>query len=466
MPKVSVVITAYNYARYLRQAIDSVLNQSYQDFEIVLVDDGSTDHTVEVLEAYKDNEKIKVIRLSNCGLSKAANIGIRASTGEYVIRMDADDYFDHNILLVLSTVLYNHPKYDMVFPDYYRVNKHGEVIDQVRQLKVNDEVKLLDRSALAAGALYRRSCFDELNGYNEELRYQEDYDYWIRFIDRFHVHNEQLPLMYYRQHSRSMSTNTDNRMAARRYVKHKFVAEHRDTVDKKILGVLPITMENRYRYGLPLVEVAGRPLMAHLMDEMMKVDCFDNLIVDTEDMEVARLAEEMGLVVPFLRPRYLAGLDVHPEEHYRWLVSAYKEYCGVEPEVFVTPSYNNPLVRAAHIQEAVDTFFVYKCDSVISVSLNDKFNWRRGGKGLQPVNSNRGILKDERIASYEERGGLVVFSANNLKYDGFLGERIGHIELNDREGLKIESDFTLENAERELSKSVLQIKDEAFLREQ
>ena len=226
MPKISVVITAHNYAKHLPQSIESVLGQTFDDYELIVVDDGSTDHTADVLAKYASHRQVRILRLDGVGLAKASNSGIRQSTGEYVIRLDADDYFDENILLVLGNVLDHHAEYGMVFPDYYRVSKYGEVIDQVRQQKVNDEVKLLDRSALAAGALYRRSCYEAIGGYNETLSYQEDYDFWIRFIDKFHVYNVQLPLMYYRQHRGSMSTNTTPRMRARRQVKRKFV-EHK-----------------------------------------------------------------------------------------------------------------------------------------------------------------------------------------------------------------------------------------------
>ncbi|GEM_PF-357221 len=465
MPKISVIITAHNYGRYVSQAVDSVLTQSFPDFELIIVNDGSSDNTDEVLEHYDNEPRVKVLKLDGVGLAKAANTGIRQSSGEYIVRLDADDYFDENILLVLNNVLDRHPEYGMVFPDYYRISKHGDIIDQVRQLKVNDEVKLLDRSALAAGALYRRSCFNELAGYNEELRYQEDYDYWIRFIDRFHVHNVRLPLMYYRQHNRSMSTNTGPRMQARRYVKQKFVKERRDQDGSNILGVLPITMENRYKRGLPLEELSGRPLMSYLAEEMKQVKGIDRLIVDTEDMEVAELAQSLGLEVPFIRPREFAGLDVVPEEHFRWLIGALKEHDGYEPDVLATVSYNHPLIRSDHIQEAIDTIFVYKCDSVISVTLDYKFHWKRGEQGLDPVTYPRNMLTDEKWAVFEERGGIAVFSAGNLKSKSFLGDRIGHIEIDEREGLRIESDFTFRMAEREIDKKPgNKLGQEAYLR--
>lgn len=212
-PKVSVVITAHNYGRYLKQCIESVLNQIYKNYEIIVVNDGSTDNTAEILEKYKD--RVKVIDLPGLGLASSLNRGIKASSGEYVIRLDADDFFDENILLTEATYLDTHPEVDLVFPDYYRVKENGEIIEHVRLLKVEEELRLLHRSPLGAGAMFRKRCFDELGGYDEKLRRQEDYDFWIRFISKFKVRNISLPLMYYRQHKLSMSQDYPGRLKAK-----------------------------------------------------------------------------------------------------------------------------------------------------------------------------------------------------------------------------------------------------------
>ena len=115
MSKVSVIITAHNYAKWLPQAIDSVLTQTFHDFEVVVVDDASTDHTPEVLRHYAQRPNVKIVTTKGLGLAGAANLGVRSSSGEYVIRLDADDYFDENILLVLSHYLDVHPNVGMVF---------------------------------------------------------------------------------------------------------------------------------------------------------------------------------------------------------------------------------------------------------------------------------------------------------------------------------------------------------------
>ena len=123
MPKITVYITAYNYGKYIAKAIQSVFKQTLDDWELIIINDGSTDNTAEVLAQYKKHPKIRIVEQENKGLNVANNIALRLSNGKYIIRLDADDYFDENILLVLSNVLDTKPEIGLVYPDYYHINE-------------------------------------------------------------------------------------------------------------------------------------------------------------------------------------------------------------------------------------------------------------------------------------------------------------------------------------------------------
>ena len=280
--------------------------------------------------------------------------------------------------MIESKILDTKPKIDMVYPDYYRVDKHGEIIECVRLLKVNDEVKLLDRSPLAAGAMFRRKCYDAIGGYNEELRYQEDYDFWIRFIDKFQVYNVNLPLLYYRQHAVSMSRNQEARMEARRYVKKQFVEKKGKRNTKKILCVLPIVAYSRYKNRLALEEVRGRKLMSYALEEALKVKLFDRIIVDTEDQEIAETAKTLGAEVPFLRPRELAKSTSRIEDIVKNCLNWLSENENYRPDIVSTLCYNYPMIKEKHITEALDTMLLYDTDTVISVTEDLTYHWQPG----------------------------------------------------------------------------------------
>ena len=104
MPKVTIYMPNHNYAKYIDEAIESIKKQSFEDWELIIIDDGSTDSSREILEKYKSEEKITVLEQENQGLNITNNVAIRLARGEYIVRVDADDYLDENFLLVLSCI--------------------------------------------------------------------------------------------------------------------------------------------------------------------------------------------------------------------------------------------------------------------------------------------------------------------------------------------------------------------------
>ena len=458
-PKVSIIVTAHNYAEYLETCLDSAVAQTYDDYEVVVVDDGSTDETPDILReyTYEYPHLFTVVRLPGEGLPTASNAGIEAAEGEYVIRLDADDYFDENILTVLANYLDANPDIELVYPDYYTFTDGDEIIDHVRLPEVGEEIKLLNRSPLAAGAMYRKAAWDRLDGYNEDLSYQEDYDFWIRFISEFDVRNVNLPLMYYRQHGESMSTNLSGRLDARQSVKREFVEETLadELADREVLAVIPARDERRVTSPdgiadplsdgpLALWEIDGRPLLEHSIDAAREAERVDRVTVSTEADAIAEAAKAAGADVPMLRPDPLAGSNVQlPEvlaDHLDQLATA-ESY---EPDLVAILPYVTPLRGAEHIDEALDTMTIFSVDSVLSVEQNQKFLWQPGKFGLEPLFEER-LLREEKEGLYQENGALYVVEPSLIhNRNQIIGEHVGHILMQRHTSVHIDSWLDLE----------------------
>ena len=131
-PLVTVYIPSYNYGRFLSEAVESVLRQTFDSWELLLIDEGSTDNSAEIMSLYKNNSKIHLHNTNNIGLPEVANFAISKAEGKYIIRLDADDVFDENILLVLSNYLERNPKVALIFPDYFLMDEQGFVYAQER----------------------------------------------------------------------------------------------------------------------------------------------------------------------------------------------------------------------------------------------------------------------------------------------------------------------------------------------
>ena len=127
MPKVSIVVPIYNVEKYLEQCIDSIINQTLKEIEIILVDDGSPDNCPQICDDYvKKDSRIKVVHKTNGGLSSARNAGIEIATGDYIGFVDSDDYIELDMYEKMYNIAIEN-NVDFVMSDYYSVSNEGKV---------------------------------------------------------------------------------------------------------------------------------------------------------------------------------------------------------------------------------------------------------------------------------------------------------------------------------------------------
>jgi glycosyltransferase involved in cell wall biosynthesis len=183
MPQVSVIIPTHNRARLLSEAIESVLNQSFRDFELVIVDDGSTDHTAEVVAGFQD-PRIVYHRQESQERGAARNKGVALSQGEYLTFLDDDDWYLPNKLEIQVRELRAHPEIGMVISGWDRVKESGEVVRSERPWLHHPQPALQDwlfaAMAHVAAVLLRRSWFEQVGGFNHKLNQAEDTYLWFR----------------------------------------------------------------------------------------------------------------------------------------------------------------------------------------------------------------------------------------------------------------------------------------------
>jgi glycosyltransferase involved in cell wall biosynthesis len=197
-PMVSIVIRCYNYGRYLDDAVQSVLNQTYQNFEIIVIDDGSTDsETIRILDNYSQ-PKTKLIRTTNQGLSAALNNGITAGTGKYILPLDADDKIDRTYLEKGVRVLEENEKIGIV---YCKADFFGEASGPW-ELPPFQFPEILLGNRIFITAFFRRLDWEKVGGYDPRMIYGwEDHDFWLSLIELGReVHCIPETLFFYRKH--------------------------------------------------------------------------------------------------------------------------------------------------------------------------------------------------------------------------------------------------------------------------
>lgn len=179
MPKVSVVITCYNLGRYLDEAITSVLDQSYADYEIVVVDDGSTDTGTRAMFDDFQRPSVRLIRTSNEGVAAARNRGISEGTGEFILALDADDRIGPTYLEKAVAVLERQANVGIV---YCEAELFGERQGKWDLPEYSLPHMLLDNQIFSA-ALFRREDWLTVSGYDDTMRVGwEDWDFWLRIL--------------------------------------------------------------------------------------------------------------------------------------------------------------------------------------------------------------------------------------------------------------------------------------------
>lgn len=207
---VSVVIPNYNCSAFLPAALDSVFAQTHPDVEILVVDDGSTDDSLRVLERYGD--RLRVLRQSNQGVSAARNHGIRESRGEVIAFLDADDLWDRE-KLAKQVPLFDNPNVGLVYCAVEYIDEAGTSLGTNRtgrRGRVLRSIALLEGTIVLAGgstAVVRRACFDRAGGFDLEMSTAADWDMWRRIACHYEIDAVREPLMKYRLRQSSMHRN-------------------------------------------------------------------------------------------------------------------------------------------------------------------------------------------------------------------------------------------------------------------
>lgn len=213
-PPVTVLMAVHNGARFLREAIESTLGQSFGAFEFLIVDDGSTDATRAIIDSYGDPRIRVVANDRNLGLSASLNRGIRLARGRYIARIDADDVSEPDRLEQQFAFMERHPEIALLGSWYTIIDEHGATVGRRWVPCDQHEIRWMLRfcSAFAHSAvMIRRSVLDDVGLYDESLTYALDWDLWVRIAARARVHNLDRFLVRWRTSPGSMTGRLGDR---------------------------------------------------------------------------------------------------------------------------------------------------------------------------------------------------------------------------------------------------------------
>lgn len=214
MPKVSVVITAYNSMIYLPETLESVLRQTFTDFEVLIINDGSSDHIVQWASELVE-PRVRLISQENQGVGVARSTGIANAQGEYVAFLDGDDLWEPTKLEKQLRCFEENPQLGLVHTWLAGIDQNSKPTGRVMGSHIEGEVwqQIIERNMVAcSSAMVRRCCFETVGVFDKNLRFAEDWDMWIRLAARYHFAVLKEPLVSYREHPNSKSKKYASRL--------------------------------------------------------------------------------------------------------------------------------------------------------------------------------------------------------------------------------------------------------------
>ena len=454
-PLVTVYIPCRNYGHYLTQAVTSVQTQLYQHWELFIVDEASDDCTAAIAESLrqKDPERIKVLSNPVCiGLQRIANQVLDLANGRYIVRLDADDWFEESALLLMAAKLDSDPKLGMVYGNYFYTDQNGRVIglERRRQLGVEDVSGHLPPHG--ACTMVRTRVLKAVGGYSEDVNAQDGWELWYKLLHRVKAASLEAPLFYYRQHDQSLSRDAGRLLAARASILSKIRAKQEGSYIPSCLAVIPVRESYPDFEGVPYRTIHGKALLQYAIESAQNAEGVTESAVSSDSSAVLKFSHELaqsGKVkshLQVIRPRELAGSHIHLREIL--VHAAEQHHCVYDkyPDIVLFLSLHAPFRKAQHVDSAIDILRISACDTLVSVCEEREPAFVYGKNGLKLLNPGRfNGLKYERETIYRFNGAVIAVWWEVLKDVGVFGENIGYIEMGRKESLQIKEAKDLES---------------------
>ena len=346
---ITVYIVSKNYGSFVEKSIKSVLDQTYKNWELFLVNDCSKDNTKKIFQKYKKYAK-KIINLKkDTGLQKISNEILKLSNGEFIIRLDADDWFHAEALSCMINKFQGKKNCGAVYSGYYYVDANNKVIGIETNLDTIDSGQNFPPHG--ACTLFKTRSLKQVGGYSQNLKAQDGWDIWMKLKSKVNFTKINLPLFYYRKHGNSLSDNYKKIVKERGKIFKRIFSKKGDYIPK-VLAVIPIKKDFSDFKNVPFKKYKNRTLMDHMISSVEKSKYVNNVVVSTTDKIIEK---------------YFFNKTKFSKKKY-YLHSRNKKY-----DTTIHQKYDNLLVEASDFFKKIEG---YKPDILVLLNLhvisNDK----------------------------------------------------------------------------------------------
>lgn len=304
--KITVLMSVYNGEKYLRQAIDSILNQTFKDFEFLIINDGSTDSSVSIIKSYSDPRIRLIHNKKNIGLTRSLNKGLRLAKGAFIARIDADDVSLKERLKKQYEVLKMNSDIGLVGSWVRIINKKGEEIDNWKFNYNSEKIYYLlnFRNYLAhSSVMFRRELIQSLGGYNEAYKYTQDFELWNRISKVTKIYLVKKILVCIRNTSQSLFYKFYEQEKENSY---QIVKNNLTQVLERELSLREINSLRLRKLSQPKELETILKLFNEFDSKLLKKEskAIDKIGLNLEKVKRTMIRRKMGIVKGYLRQNY------------------------------------------------------------------------------------------------------------------------------------------------------------------
>ena len=448
--KVTVYIPNHNYEFYFKEAIESVINQTYKNWELILIIDGYNKKSIEIGKEYAHEYKNKIklfINKNKIGLRGCANLALRKSKGIFLTRLDADDLFVKTAFKDFINFFKINKKINLAYSDYYYVDSQSKVIDKNSNDNILKKRSLLNLPAHGACSFIRIKKLKAIGGYNTSFDAQDGYELWLNLLDSNLIGNIQKPLFFYRQHEKSMSKNENRILEAKRKIKRFYTSKKKLLKNKKILLILGARNNNNILFK----KINKKSLIDYSLNSIKKLKNISKVFITTDDQKVLNYNLKKYKFDGYKRPHNLSMDFVTTDNVIFNSLKFLKKTQNFNPDIVIFVNSNTPCVRTEDIQEALDTLVIFKSDSVISVYEDFDLHYKHNKKGLKKISDRmHSQLRIYRDALFVDNRSVIASTRKVIKKDNMLGKKIGHSLMRRIDSINIKNDYDLWLADKYL----------------
>ncbi len=281
VPRVSILMAVYNAGHYLKESIDSILGQTFTDFELIIVDDASTDNSREIILSYSDPRIVFIQNAKNLRLVKSLHVALKHARGEYIARQDADDISESARLAQQVKFLNQNPDVALVGANAVYIDKNSAPYKLWEVPETHEELieKLKEGSCFCHGSvMFRKSCIETVGFYREKMLSAEDYDYWLRISEKFRVANISEILYRYRRiisgiSSHNLSLLLDYHLLALMMSKER-KEKGKDSLAELDTSSVPTILVRKYRLTLREINAFKSEIYLHYSREYLQLKSY------------------------------------------------------------------------------------------------------------------------------------------------------------------------------------------------